>query len=569
MGGKVQKMDEITMTKYAVWCEKAAGEADLAAELRDMDGDPARIEDAFYRDLDFGTAGLRGVIGAGTNRMNVYTVAKATQGLADYLNAHFDAPSAAVSYDSRIKSDVFARVAAGVLAANGIKVYIWPQLMPVPALSYSVRALSASAGIMVTASHNPSKYNGYKVYGDDGCQITTEAAKAILAEIEKLDIFEDVKTSDFDAGLAGGQIEYISDDVYTAFIEEVKGQSVLYGDEIDRDIAIVYTPLNGSGLGPVTRALRESGYTNITIVKEQEEPDGNFPTCPSPNPEIREAMALGIEYAERLGADLLLATDPDCDRVGIAVKDASAEGGYALLTGNQTGVLLLDYICSQRMKHGKMPADPVMIKSIVSTDLAEQVAKGYGVRTINVLTGFKFIGEQILKMEKTGKEGSFIFGFEESYGYLSGPYVRDKDGVDASLLICEMFCYYASRGVSLTERLAQIYEKYGYCLNSVHSYMFEGAAGFDRMKEIMNNFRGNIAAVAGRIITAKLDFADGIDGLPPADVLKFVFDGGSVVVRPSGTEPKLKVYITVSAADRKTAEAAADEILEGVIVYFK
>lgn len=569
MGGKVQKMDEITMTKYAVWCKKAAGEADLAAELKDMEGDPARIEDAFYRDLDFGTAGLRGVIGAGTNRMNVYTVAKATQGLADYLNAHFDAPSAAVSYDSRIKSDVFARVAAGVLAANGIKVYIWPQLMPVPALSYSVRALSASAGIMVTASHNPSKYNGYKVYGDDGCQITTEAAKAILAEIEKLDIFEDVKTSDFDAGLAGGQIEYISDDVYTAFIDEVKGQSVLYGDEIDRDIAIVYTPLNGSGLGPVTRALRESGYTNITIVKEQEEPDGNFPTCPSPNPEIREAMALGIEYAERLGADLLLATDPDCDRVGIAVKDASAEGGYALLTGNQTGVLLLDYICSQRMKHGKMPADPVMIKSIVSTDLAEQVAKGYGVRTINVLTGFKFIGEQILKMEKAGKEGSFIFGFEESYGYLSGPYVRDKDGVDASLLICEMFCYYASRGVSLTERLAQIYEKYGYCLNSVHSYMFEGAAGFDRMKEIMNNFRGNIAAVAGRIITAKLDFADGIDGLPPADVLKFVFDGGSVVVRPSGTEPKLKVYITVSAADRKTAEAAADEILEGVIVYFK
>ncbi len=304
MGGKVQKMDEITMTKYAVWCKKAAGEADLAAELKDMEGDPARIEDAFYRDLDFGTAGLRGVIGAGTNRMNVYTVAKATQGLADYLNAHFDAPSAAVSYDSRIKSDVFARVAAGVLAANGIKVYIWPQLMPVPALSYSVRALSASAGIMVTASHNPSKYNGYKVYGDDGCQITTEAAKAILAEIEKLDIFEDVKTSDFDAGLAGGQIEYISDDVYTAFIDEVKGQSVLYGDEIDRDIAIVYTPLNGSGLGPVTRALRESGYTNITIVKEQEEPDGNFPTCPSPNPEIREAMALGIEYAERLGAGL-------------------------------------------------------------------------------------------------------------------------------------------------------------------------------------------------------------------------------------------------------------------------
>ncbi len=561
-------MDEITMTKYAVWCEKAVDQADLAAELEDMEGDAARIEDAFYRDLDFGTAGLRGVIGAGTNRMNVYTVAKATQGLADYLNAHFDEPSAAVSYDSRIKSDVFARVAASVLAANGVKVHIWPQLMPVPALSYSVRALGASAGIMVTASHNPSKYNGYKVYGDDGCQITTEAAKAILAEIEKLDIFEDVKTSDFEAGLAGGMIEYISDDVYTAFIEEVKGQSVLYGDEIDRNIAIVYSPLNGSGLKPVTRALRESGYTNITVVKEQEEPDGNFPTCPSPNPEIREAMALGIEYAERLGADLLLATDPDCDRVGIAVKDASAEGGYALLTGNQTGVLLLDYICSQRVKHGKMPEDPVMIKSIVSTDLAEQVAEGYGVRTVNVLTGFKFIGEQILKMEKLGKEDSFIFGFEESYGYLSGPYVRDKDGVDASLLICEMFCYYASQGVNLTERLAQIYEKYGYCLNSVHSYTFEGAAGFGCMKDIMNNFRGDITEIAGRSIVKKLDFADGIDGLPPADVLKFVFDGGSVVVRPSGTEPKLKVYITVSAEDKASAEAAAAEILEGAVVYF-
>ncbi len=563
------KVNEVTMTKYAIWCEKAVGQSDLAAELKDMEGDTARIEDAFYRDLDFGTAGLRGVIGAGTNRMNVYTVAKATQGLADYLNAHFDAPSAAVSYDSRIKSDVFARVAAGVLAANGIKVYIWPQLMPVPALSYSVRALGASAGIMVTASHNPSKYNGYKVYGNDGCQVTTEAAKAILAEIEKLDIFEDVKTSDFEAGLAGGQIEYIFDDVYTAFIEEVKGQSVLYGDELDRNIAIVYSPLNGSGLKPVTRALRESGYTNITVVKEQEEPDGNFPTCPSPNPEIREAMAPGIEYAERLGADLLLATDPDCDRVGVAVKDASAEGGYALLTGNQTGVLLLDYICSQRVKHGKMPEEPVMIKSIVSTDLAEQVADSYGVRTVNVLTGFKFIGEQILKMENIGKLDSFIFGFEESYGYLSGPYVRDKDGVDASLLICEMFCYYASKGVSLTERLAQIYEKYGYCLNSVHSYTFEGAAGFDRMKEIMNNFRGDIAEIAGRNVIGKLDFADGIDGLPPADMLKLAFDGGSVVVRPSGTEPKLKVYITVSAADKASAEAAAAEILEGTIVYFK
>ena len=555
--------------KYKEWCRKAVNDPDLAAELREMQHDTARIRDAFYRDLDFGTAGLRGIIGAGTDRMNVYTVAKATQGLAGYLKKRYDAPSAAISFDSRIKSDVFARVAAGVLAANGIKVHIWPQLMPVPVLSYAVRALGASAGIMITASHNPAAYNGYKVYGEDGCQITTEAAKAILSEIEKLDIFEDIKTSDFSAGLAGGQINYISDEVYTAFTEEVKKQSVLYGDETDKNIAIVYTPLNGSGLRPVTRALRESGYTNITIVKEQEQPDGRFPTCPSPNPEIREAMALGLQYAKRIGADLLLATDPDCDRAGIAVKDPEAKDGYTLLTGNQTGVLLLDYICSQRIKHGAMPPDPVMIKSIVTTDLAAQVAESYGVRTVNVLTGFKFIGEQILKMEKLGKADSFIFGFEESYGYLSGAYVRDKDGVDAALLICEMFCCYASRGISLTERLAQIYEKHGYCHNSVHSYAFEGAAGFERMKAIMNGLRSGVAAVAGRDIIKTVDFADGPDGLPPADVLKFVFDGGSVIVRPSGTEPKLKVYITVSASDRKAADAAAEDILRDIIIYFK
>ena len=489
--------------------------------------------------------------------------------MPDTSKKRYDAPSAAISFDSRIKSDVFARVAAGVLAANGIKVHIWPQLMPVPVLSYTVRALGASAGIMITASHNPAAYNGYKVYGEDGCQITTEAAKAILSEIEKLDIFEDIKTSDFSAGLAGGQINYISDEVYTAFTEEVKKQSVLYGDETDKNIAIVYSPLNGSGLHPVTRALRESGYTNITIVKEQEQPDGRFPTCPSPNPEIREAMALGLQYAKRIGADLLLATDPDCDRAGIAVKDPEAKDGYTLLTGNQTGVLLLDYICSQRIKHGAMPPDPVMIKSIVTTDLAAQVAESYGVRTVNVLTGFKFIGEQILKMEKLGKADSFIFGFEESYGYLSGAYVRDKDGVDAALLICEMFCYYASRGISLTERLAQIYEKHGYCHNSVYSYTFEGAAGFERMKGIMNDLRRGVAAVAGRDIIKTVDFADGPDGLPPADVLKFVFDGGSVIVRPSGTEPKLKAYITVSASDRKAADAAAEDILRDIIVYFK
>lgn len=492
------------------------------------------------------------------------------------MNKNYESPSAAISYDSRIKSDVFACVAAGVLAANGIKVYIWQELMPVPALSYSVRALGASAGIMVTASHNPSQYNGYKVYGEDGCQITTGAAEAILAEINDIDIFNDVRMSDFEEGVRSGVIEYIGKSVYDGFIENVKGQSVLYGDEIDRNIAIVYTPLNGSGLKPVMRALQESGYTNITVVKEQEEPDGNFPTCPSPNPEIREAMALGTEYAERLGADLLLATDPDCDRVGIAVK--GGDGDYVLLTGNQTGVLLLDYICSQRVKHSMMPDDPVMIKSIVSTDLAAQVAESYGVRTVNVLTGFKFIGEQILKMEKMGKADSFIFGFEESYGYLSGPYVRDKDGVDAAFLICEMFCYYASRGLTLPERLEQLYVQHGYCLNKVHSYAFEGAAGFEKMQEIMNNFRAAFAGdfgglnekiLGGKRVIGAVDFAQCIDGLPKSDVLKIELeDRCSVVARPSGTEPKLKIYITVSAADRESAEAAEVAILEGACAYF-
>lgn len=563
------KIKEKVYEAYRLWCRKAAQQEELADELEAMKDAPKLIEDAFYRELEFGTAGLRGVIGAGTNRMNVYTVAKATQGLADYLNKKYEAPSAAISYDSRIKSELFARVAAEVLAANGIRVHIWSRLMPVPVLSYTVRSVGASAGIMVTASHNPASYNGYKVYGEDGCQITTEAAGDILKEIQKLDIFEDVRSEPFEAGLASGLIQYTDENIYTSFIERVKEQSVLYGDDIDRNISIVYTPLNGSGLEPVTRVLSEAGYSNITIVSEQERPDGNFPTCPSPNPETREAMELGIKYAERTGADLLIATDPDCDRVGIAVRDQEGSGGYTLLTGNQTGVLLLDYICAQRASHGMMPAGPVMIKSIVTTDLAEQVAGGYGVRTVNVLTGFKFIGEQILRMEKQGREASFIFGFEESYGYLSGSYVRDKDGVDAAFLICEMFCFYASRGISLLKRLGQIYDMYGYCLNKVHSFTFEGSAGFEQMKRIMNNFRGDISDLAGRKILKRLDFAHGIDGLPPADVIKFMLEGGcSVVVRPSGTEPKLKIYISVSAPERQAAEAAGDEILAAAEKYF-
>lgn len=552
--------------QYRLWCQKVKDQ-ELEAELVSMTGNISAIKDAFYRDLAFGTAGLRGELGVGTNRMNIYTVGKASQGLADYLKKNYEDPSVAIAYDSRIKSDLFAKLAAGILAANGIQVHIWPQLMPVPALSYAVRALNADAGIVVTASHNPSKYNGYKVYGADGGQITSKAAEEILGEIEKLDIFQDVRQDDFEDALAAGKIQYISDDVYTEFVEVVKQQSVLFGDEIDKNIAIVYTPLNGVGLGPVTRTLQESGYTNITVVREQEMPNGNFPTCPYPNPEIREAMALGIEYAERLQADLLLATDPDCDRVGIAVRDATGE--YVLLSGNQMGVLLLDYICSQRVKHDRMPEDPVFIKTIVSTDLCERIAEHYGVKTKNVLTGFKYIGEQIGKMEACGKADSYIFGFEESYGYLSGSYVRDKDAVNASLLICEMFCYYASQGISLQDRLHIIYEQYGYCLNRVHSYNFEGAAGFKTMQKIMAEFRALSDGLCGYMIEQKLDYAQGINGLPKADVVKFMLeDDSSVIVRPSGTEPKIKVYVTVCAESEDIAESREQEIEKSLEVYF-
>jgi len=549
--------------EYRRWLEKAAADAELSAELRAMD--EKAIEDAFYKNLSFGTGGLRGIIGAGTNRMNVYTVAKASQGLADYLKRHFDVPSVVVGYDSRIKSDLFARVAAGVFAANGIGVNIWPELMPVPTVSFATRYLGASAGVMITASHNPGKYNGYKVYGADGCQITTGAAAEILTEIEKLDIFAGVKTEAFETGLAAGRIRMIPEEVYTAFAGQVKGQSVLFGEQVDRNAAIVYSPLNGTGLKPVTRTLREAGYTNITVVREQEQPDGNFPTCPYPNPEIREAMALGMDYARRCRADLLLATDPDCDRVGIAVRNAA--GDYVLLSGNETGILLLDYICAQRSRHGKMPEDPVMIKTIVTTDLAERIAAHYGVRTINVLTGFKFIGEQIGRLEAQGRAASYIFGFEESYGCLSGSYVRDKDGVGGAYLICEMFSYYASRGIRLLDKLEELYKSHGFCLNTLHSYQFEGSAGFARMQAIMATFRSGVTEIAGKRVEKLLDYAQGLDGLPKADVLKFLLAGNcSVVVRPSGTEPKLKLYVSVSADSRAAAareEAGIVSALQG------
>ncbi len=545
-------LTEKIKTEFERWRE-CATDVDVAAELKTMD--EMQIEDAFYRDLAFGTGGLRGTIGAGSNRMNVYVVARASQGLANYLGA---GASAVIGYDSRIKSDVFARVAAGVFAANGIQVHIWSDLLPVPTVSFATRVLKASAGVMITASHNPSKYNGYKVYGADGCQITTEAAAAILTKINSLDVFADVKSMDFDTAVVEGKVKYIAPSVLTDFIEEVKKQSVLYGEKIDRNVAIVYSPLNGTGLVPVTRVLEETGFNNITVVEEQRNPDGHFPTCPYPNPEIREAMELGLEYCERTGADLLLATDPDCDRCGIAVK---GENGYKLLSGNEVGILLLDFICSQRIKHRKMPEHPVFIKTIVTMDLAEKIAAHYGVETVNVLTGFKFIGEVIGRMEQAGRADDYICGFEESYGYLTGSYVRDKDAVNAAFMICEMFSFYKTRGVSLAQKLDEIYSTYGYCLNTLHSYEFPGSTGMEKMNQIMSEYHKGLTEIAGMQVVRTEDYLPGLNGLPKSDVLKFFTKTGSVVVRPSGTEPKLKLYISVTAPDRTGAEEVEKRII--------
>ena len=562
-------MNEKINTAYQAWLANVKDEV-LVADLKAMAGDEAKIEDAFYRDLEFGTAGLRGVLGAGTNRMNIYTVGRAAQGVANYVIKNFapEQRSIAISYDSRINSDVFARVSADIFAANGIKAHIYPQLMPVPLLSFATRELHCCAGVMVTASHNPSKYNGYKVYGGDGCQITTEAADAILAEIEATDIFNGIKRSDFEKGLKDGMISWIGEDIYTAFIETVKKESMLLpGDVVDKNVAIVYTPLNGSGLGPVTRILKESGFTNITVVKEQEHPDGNFPTCPYPNPEIFEAMKLGMEYAQRENADLLIATDPDADRCGIAVR--AADGSFQLLTGNETGMLLLDYICSRRQATGRMPARPVMVKSLVSIDMASRIAQHYGVEVRDVLTGFKYIGDQIALLEKEGHRSDYIFGFEESYGYLSGTYVRDKDAVDAAFLICEMFAWYKTQGMGLLEKLNSLYAQYGYCLNRTYSYTFEGASGFEKMKAIMQSFRTPQSAFGGVKITGVLDYLPGINGLPSADVIKFLMaDNCSVVIRPSGTEPKMKAYISVSAQDKPACEVMQARIKEDLDKFF-
>ena len=555
-------MDNKIINEYKRWCLKVVEDTDLIKELKDIENTDEKIEDAFYRDLEFGTGGLRGVIGAGTNRMNIYMVRKASQGLANYVKARYKNPSIAVSYDSRIKSTLFAKTASEVFAANGIKVHIYKELMPTPCLSYAVRELHCSAGIMVTASHNPAKYNGYKVYGEDGCQITTEAAKTILEEIEKVDVFNDPIYKPYDEMLQNGMINVIKDDLYTSFIERVKKESLLGDEKVNKSVKIIYSPLNGTGLKPVTRILKESGYTNVIVVKEQEQPDGNFPTCPFPNPEIKEAMAVGIEYAKKYDADLLVATDPDCDRVGIAVKD---KDDYRLLTGNQVGVLLLDYVCSQRIKHNIMPKDPVAVKTIVTTDMAKVIAEHYGVEIKEVLTGFKFIGEQILYLERQGKESSYIFGFEESYGYLSGGYVRDKDAVDGTFMIVEMFVYYKSKGISLIDKLNELYKAYGYYSNYLNSYSFEGAKGFYHMQELMNNFRTDFANFGAYKIEKVIDYNNGIDGLPKSNILKmFLTDGITSVIRPSGTEPKIKVYISIKGDSIEANDAKYNSLIKEI-----
>lgn len=559
------------MELYQSWRKNAIDDPDLQSELSAIENDAEAIQDRFYRDLAFGTGGLRGVIGAGTNRMNIYTVRKATQGLANYVKEAFSEPSVAISYDSRIKSTDFAKAAAEVLAANGVKVHIYTELKPTPMLSFAVRALHCSAGIMVTASHNPAKYNGYKAYGSDGCQMTIDAADAVLAKINALDIFNDVKHMPFDEALAAGMISYIDDDVIEDYFKNVLAQGINTDLCAKSGLKIVYTPLNGTGNKPVRTILNRIGIQEVTVVKEQENPDGNFTTCPYPNPEIREALQLGLQYCDQVKPDLLLATDPDADRVGIAVPDG--KGGYALFSGNEVGAMLLEYICEQRIQKGTMPKRPVAVKTIVTTDIVEAICKAYGVELIEVLTGFKFIGEQIGFLEAKGEEDRYIFGFEESYGYLAGSYVRDKDAVVASMLICEMAAYYRTKGISMMQARENLYQKYGVYVHAQHSFTFEGESGMIRMQNIMEHLRTHrpeqidnlkVIQFADYEKQVSIDLTTGTETaitLPQSNVLSFTLEqGAKVIIRPSGTEPKIKAYYTTTAATEAEAAAKKDEL---------
>ena len=538
--------------KYQLWCKKAVGDPDLVKELNSIKGDEAAISDAFYKDLEFGTGGLRGVIGAGTNRMNIYTVGKASQGLAAYVNSVKQNGKIAVAYDSRIKSELFAHTAASVFAANGIKVYIYKELMPTPMLSYAVRRLGCDAGVVVTASHNPAKYNGYKAYGPDGCQLGLEAADYVLSIMNKVDIFDEVKTVDFDAAVKDGKIEFIGDDVIEDYLNCVLACRVAPEADV-KSLKVIYTPLHGSGNKPVRSILSKIGVENVTVVPEQEMPNGNFPTAPYPNPEIRQAFECALKLAETVKPDLLLATDPDCDRVGIAVNTGD---DYKLLSGNDVGALLLDFVLSRRKANDTLPKNPIAVKTIVTTELCRKIAADYSCELRDVLTGFKFIGEQITQLEEKGEENRFVFGFEESYGYLGGTYVRDKDAVIASMLICEMVAFYKAKGLLLTDVLDGLYKKYGYYFCSQKSFTCEGESGMKRIAGIMDTLRSETPAeIANEKVIRADDYEKSLSRnlengteskitLPVSNVLcYYMSDGSSLIVRPSGTEPKIKLYI--------------------------
>ena len=546
----------------ARWLERAGEDPELLAELQEIQGDKKAASDRFYRHLEFGTGGLRGVIGAGTNRMNIYTVRRATQALADYLNASDLPKSAAIAHDSRIKGDLFSREAARVLAANGITAWLYPRLEPTPALSWAVRYLNCGAGICVTASHNPAQYNGYKVYGADGCQITPEAAEKVLAYMNRIDCFDDVKLADYDEALAEGKIRLIDEACLDAFVDAVL--ALRPGNDVS-GLKLVYTPLNGSGLECVKKLLEKMGVKELTVVPSQERPDGRFPTCPYPNPEIREAMEEGLSLCDEVKPDLLLGTDPDCDRMGAAVPDG--KDGYRLITGNEMGVLLLDYLCCTRTARGAMPRDPVAVTTIVSTDMATPVAAAYGVELRRTLTGFKYIGEQIGLLEAEGHAERYLFGFEESYGYLSGGHVRDKDAVNAVMLACECAAWYAGQGMTLLDAMNALYGRFGFYRNGLISRAFEGQDGMEAMSGLMRALRGAPPAeIAGKRVTGVTDYLHDETGLIPSDVLEFrLEEEGKLIVRPSGTEPKLKLYLSVRGGSEADAQARLEALEVGAL----
>ena len=549
------------LNEYKRWLSANLIDFDLHAELAGIENDEEAIKERFAVSLKFGTAGLRGTLGAGTNRMNIWVVRQATQGVADWVKTQGGTQTVAISYDSRLKGWTFAKDAAAVLAANGINVRLYDELMPVPALSFATRYYHCNAGIMITASHNPAKYNGFKAYGPDGCQMTDDAAAIVYDQIQKTDVLTGAKYISFAEGVEKGLIQFVGDDCKEALYQATEARQVRPGLCKTAGLKLVYSPLNGTGLVPVTRVLSDIGITDITIVPEQEYPNGYFTTCSYPNPEIYEALEKGLELAKKVGADLMLATDPDADRVGIAMK--CPDGSYELVSGNEMGVLLLDYICAGRIEKGTMPKNPVAVKSIVSTPLADLVAKHYGVELRHTLTGFKWIGDQIAQLEANGEEERFIFGFEESYGYLAGSYVRDKDAVVGSMLICEMAAYYRSIGSSIKQRLEEIYAQYGRFLNQVDSFEFAGLSGMDKMAGIMNTLRTNPPVeFAGRKVVSVTDYNKPEEtGLPKANVLIFgLEDGATVVVRPSGTEPKIKTYFTTLGKDLAEAQKEKDEL---------